>query len=198
MSISCLLQVYNIQNELSNIDPLDLEFTKQLLDKIDAVDNALKRNVTRSISKLDAERKGTFEENRRRLIKIIITKTSLLPVPSSFVFLHGDLLQIVQTNPPDQEFWVNVHRSKLSVLDQNGQRTLLLYFEPTNCSGRKDAEKNGVLDIIFRCNTAMKYSNMGIQTSTKPLILSSERDAQYDSFISEEFSLALHCTIWPN
>ena len=79
MSISCLLQVYNIQNELSNIDPLDLEFTKQLLDKIDAVDNALKRNVTRSISKLDAERKGTFEENRRRLIKIIITKTSLLP-----------------------------------------------------------------------------------------------------------------------
>jgi hypothetical protein len=42
-TIACMLQVYDIQNELSNIDSLELEFTKQLLDKIDAVSNSLKK-----------------------------------------------------------------------------------------------------------------------------------------------------------
>ena len=42
-TIPCMLQVYNMQNKISSINPVDLKFTKELLNKIDAVNNPLKK-----------------------------------------------------------------------------------------------------------------------------------------------------------
>ena len=51
-SMNCMLQVQNLQEKLVNINPVDLEFSGQVLSIIKAFNNHLRKNVKKVLRKL--------------------------------------------------------------------------------------------------------------------------------------------------
>ena len=122
----------------------------------------------------------------RKLLAIIITKTDLV-LPRN-LFLQRDRFRI---SYPESQYWVHVDRPKISDYTQNGQRTLLILFQPALCSERNVKDSSGEIDIIYKCNTAMNMYNMGIKTATKPSILSPKRDTHEDVYLEKQLTNVL-------
>ena len=216
-SLNCMASFKSDIN-ISNMNQYDLNFARELLNKINSDDTYLKKNVKSLISKIDSDENSNFSDKLYTLLRIILKKSTII---INTIFLKTDQFQIFadgEDNDKGYKYDLIVQRPSL-VLNNKNTKILVLVYKGIDCKNvdyskiklnknssfdqlhrqknmNNKKEFNEILnkkvfdyDIIYRCNKNINF--IMNQSSVQPTIYRNTNDDRHDPFIDDEFSFIM-------
>ena len=177
-SLTCMA---SFCSDMVSTNQYDVNFARDLLNKINTNDTYLKTNMKALISKLDSIENSSFSDKLYTLLRIILKKSHII---LNTIFLKEDQFQICDND--NGKYDLIVQRPPL--LLNKTTKILILCYEGFGCTDDDHSfiQKNQ-FHVFYRCNKNINF--IMNQSLAQPTVYRNTNDNRPDPFIEEEFNL---------